>query len=171
MTIDPPPQEYRRARIAELCKELFSVAGDNYDTDLAHCRRASALFHQLLAESLSPSFNRHIAESHASSLQEKKSLARQTNSQLRDLDLVIVCPKTRQASLLQAVAERDPERGRFQLRLVAGEQRRRRTVTTSVLPELSLTFRGTGAPDVPWGERVARKPAESERDLDGGRNE
>jgi hypothetical protein len=150
----PPPQD-RQKRIATLCELLSATDEEHYEEALARCRRANAIFHQLMAESLAPVFNLHVAAAKQLTLRDKQDLAKRTSADLRSLDLAILCPRTGQAALLQGVAERDPQRGRFQLRLVTGEQKHRRPVTALVLPELELVHRRESLHrDASWRTRV-----------------
>ncbi|HKQ48575.1 MAG TPA: hypothetical protein VJZ71_10940 [Phycisphaerae bacterium] len=83
---------------------------------------------------------------------EKKTLAKWVNAELRRIGLAIRCPRTGRPSLLLANAGGQPGIGRFHLEHTDAEGRRHRSVTSVALPELKLM------PDeltrAPYGERT-----------------
>lgn len=95
-------------------------------------------FRQELAGHLEPALNAHIQAMPHSVYDEKKTLAKWVNDELRRFDLAIKCPKTGQPSILLAGPGNHPEIGRFMLEHRTPEGKRVRPVQTPELPHIEL---------------------------------
>ena len=103
--------------------------------------RLEGLTHDIklqVAAHLQPKLN---AEAHAmphGTYEEKKTLAKWVNDELRRFDLAIKCPKTGQPSILLVGSGNHPEIGRFMIEHKTPEGKRVRPVNTPELPQLDL---------------------------------
>lgn len=87
----------------------------------------------LVISKLEPVLNSRLAAMPQRTLEEKQTLCRWVNAELRSLKYSIKCPKTGLPAILHAVKGHKPDEGRFQIELLGGELGRRRTKTFQVL--------------------------------------
>lgn len=144
-------------------KQIVTLVGerdrDSYEALRQRLIDARKLFHELLAERLTPAFNGHLAALPHETLEEKQALTRHANAEMRSLGLAIKCPRTGRPAMLHADRGRDPDTGRFQVALIGSDGERARTVSANSLLALELMGhpeRREGAAQY-WAERIARR--------------
>ncbi len=126
--------------------------------DFAARREALRELHGAVRTAFASSFeavlNAHAATLPQQTYEDKKTLAKWVNAELRELGLTIRCPRTGQPALLRGHPGGVAGVGRFHLEITDSAGVQRRTVTSVTLPELQLQ------PDdltrAPYGERGSR---------------
>ncbi len=107
-----------------------------------------------LARALEPILNAEAAKLPQATYDEKKTLAKWINAELRRVGLAIRCPKTGNPCLIVATTGHSPLVGRFVLDYTDSEGKRQHPVSSVTLPTLQLM------PDdltrAPYGERRSR---------------
>lgn len=145
------------AKLRRIEQLLGERKRDDYKSLRARLTEARELFHDMLAERFTEAFNAHLAAQPQGTLQEKRSLARHANAELRNLGLAVKCPKTGEPAVFYGDPGHMPEEGRFQLGLASEEASRKRTFTSRTLFRVELMGRPVRRePLAEWAERVAR---------------
>jgi hypothetical protein len=101
-------------------------------------------FRRALARRLEEALNQQVDGMPATTYDDKRTLARWVNAELRRFGLALVCPKTRRPSVLLADPGGTPGVGRFQFQSESPEGRKVRAYSSATLPRLELT----AAPEV-----------------------
>ena len=135
---------------------MLSSFGGDY-SQLSH--ELSAVNHEIrhaLAARLEPALNAAIQEMPHDTYEEKKALARWINEEVRQFGLAAKCPKTGRPAILLAGPGDDPMKGRFQFDIITPEGKRKRTVSSVILPVIALTEAPVRrSADGGWVDRVA----------------
>jgi hypothetical protein len=113
-------------------------ASPSYDALHRTLRTLAEGVREEAARALQPALNERVARIPHATYEEKKSLAKWVNTELRQLHLAIRCPKTGRPSLLQANPGSDPMIGRFRLDYMDDQGRRRTPISSIALPQLEL---------------------------------
>lgn len=138
-----PESDESARRLKRLNQLLTTGTGDrgNYKGALKRLHEARRILHEELAHQIEPLLNEHVTKLPQSTLQDKQTLARQINADIRSLGLSIRCPKTGNSSFLSAGPGYDSSAGRFQLCL---HKDRHRTCSSASLFNFNLM---AGPPD------------------------
>lgn len=150
------PKESRDA--LRKAQEAIDSATRSLPLDFAARRAALIELHDAVREAvvraLEPVLNEHVASLPHSTYEEKKTLAKWVNAELRRVGLAIKCPKTGHPCLIVATTGNRPTVGRFVLDYTDEQGKRRHPISWSVLPQLELTLDDLSR--VPYGERRPR---------------
>ncbi len=112
-------------------------------------------FRREIAARLEPAMNAHVSAMPHDTYDEKKSLAKWVNEELRKYGLAVKCPKTGNPGLLVASPGDNPETGRFQIDILTPDGKRKRTFSSVSLPTLELTEASARrSPEVTWSDRI-----------------
>lgn len=141
-----------RAKLEQIGELISGRHGDDYESLRGRLRQARELFHEILAERFTGSFNAKIATASHTTYTEKLDLARASNADLRLLGLAVRCPKTGAAAVLHATLMGSDGQGRLQVELIDSDPARRRTVSAADFPTVELI----GFPDRGGPHRVRR---------------
>lgn len=118
---------------------LATVPNDAGYLDLAQkLVELSHDFRRELAARLESTFNAHIQVMPHGTYEEKKTLSKWVNDELRRFDLAIKCPKTGNPSFLMSMPGHQPEVGRFAIEHKEADGKRVRAFTSIELPHLDL---------------------------------
>jgi len=144
-----------RRSLREVIEAVVKALPVEYPKRRAELARLNDEFREHLARALEPSLNAELSLLPQASYEDKKTLAKWVNAELRQIGLAIRCPKTGKPCHILANKGHDPVRGRFQLEYTDIDGQRRRTVSSAELPALALM------PDDPsraeYGERKIRE--------------
>ncbi len=121
---------------------LLGSLSDDYDELTSALSDAESRFRRSLIKRLEPALNSKLKERPHGTYEQKKSLAKWSNDELRRFDLAIKCPKTGEPSLLLVMTGKHPEIGRFVIEHKDDEGKRIRSVTSVELPEIELMEAG-----------------------------
>lgn len=124
-------------RIVTQARSIDALLPSEYGTRREWLRRLDVGIRNMIARSLGPALNEHLAAAAQSTYDEKRALARWVNGELRSLGLAIQCPKTGLPAFLVGHPGGAPGVGRFHIEVVESGQVRR-TVTSTSLPVLAL---------------------------------
>jgi hypothetical protein len=105
-------------RLGAIVKILGEAGSEDYLAAASKLRTARDAFHEEIASRLCDSLNNHIAKMPQSTLEDKKSLAKWLNAEMRSLGIAIRCLKSGGPAYLQAAVGDDRLRGRFQVCLL-----------------------------------------------------
>lgn len=123
-------------RQERLMKLLQAGNSGGYERVAKRLWEARELFHEEIAHQMQDPMNRQLAQMPQATPEEKKSMGRWLNAELRALSLAIRCPKTGEPAIVHV----DPwyeSKGRFQIELIEKQGGRRvRTVSSVSLPSL-----------------------------------
>jgi hypothetical protein len=96
-------------------------------------------FRMSLSRRLEDALNQQVATMPAATYDDKRTLARWVNAELRRFGLALVCPKSRRPSVLLADPGGTAGVGRFQFQSEAPDGRKVRAHSSATLPRLELT--------------------------------
>ena len=119
------------ALLASLPTEYRPLTGKLLDVD--------DRFRRSMASRLANAFNVEVSTMPAATYDDKRTLARWVNAELRRFGLAVVCPKTQRPAVLLADPGGIPGAGRFQFQSETPEGRKVRAYSSAVLPRLELT--------------------------------
>jgi hypothetical protein len=150
------PREKRPQFLADILAAAPKGAG--YVEFAQALEDANHDFRREMAASLAPVLNAHIQAMPHDTYEEKKTISRWVNDELRRFDLAIKCPKTGNPSTLLAGPFRDAEVGRFIIEHKTAEGKRVRSFTSTHLPILELMEANPRREVfVEWRDKVGRK--------------
>jgi len=125
--------KWRKERLLDL---LTPRTGETYN--MLKGRLAELVMRQEIASLFKARFNERLRESAHATFEEKKSLSKWANGELRDLGLAIRCQKTGEQAIILGVTRRDPAAGGFRLEAVFADGSRRITTCFNNLVDLDL---------------------------------
>ncbi len=131
------PRQERVARLKSLLEES-PATGVEFAALRGALREFNDLTRQELADRAEAPLNAWAQQQPQSTYEEKKSLAKSVNGELRLLGLAIRCPRTGTPSLLLGNPGHNPVVGRFMLGHTDSLGRSQHTLTSVVLPHLTL---------------------------------
>lgn len=111
-------------------------------------------FRQQVAQALEGEFNRRIGELPQATYEDKKTVAKFVNAELRRFGLAIRSPRTGDPTLLQAYPGNHPDVGRYRLDYTDAEGHRHHAVSWTTLPRLELML--DNLTRAPYGQRSPR---------------
>jgi hypothetical protein len=151
---DELPGEIRSAFDEHIASKLDDLPRE-FPARRAALRELHVTSREAIAKAFEAGLNAAAASMPLATYEEKKSLAKWVNAELRELGLTIRCPKTGEPAILRGGPGGVPGVGRFHLEITDKAGNRHRTVTSSVLPPLALM------PDdltrAPYGERNSKR--------------
>jgi hypothetical protein len=163
--VNDNPSEFEK-QAQSLIELLTSKEAREYTALYAQLRAARALFTELVADRLEPTFNDYVRCLESGTLEDKRSVAKHLNGQLRHLGLSMECPRTKHAAVLSAGPGHDPARGRFRFSLIGSSKDCRSTIAgLKELPPLHLVPRPERVEAVGdlWRRRARRGGSEQSR--------
>jgi len=136
-----PQDEGMRLRTAwEAATEaLLKALPDEYQPLTGKLADVDHIFRMALARRLEDAFNHQVGGMPAATYDDKRTLARWVNAELRRFGLALVCPKSKRPSVLLADPGGTPGVGRFQFQSESPEGRKVRAYSSATLPRLELT--------------------------------
>ncbi|WP_145027834.1 hypothetical protein [Caulifigura coniformis] len=118
--------------------ELLQIRADqDFTSVVEQLRRAREVFYEAVASRFEEPLQKHLRSLAQDSYEEKKTLARWINGELRNLGLAVKCPKTGLDSMLCVSRDRATSTGAFRLRPFVDNTRR--TVSSVELFPMHLT--------------------------------
>ncbi len=125
---------------APLLKKLVQLLSKeergSYDKTATRLKEARDVFHECVALQLQDPLNEEFHSMPSATLEEKKTLVKWVNNELRSFGVAIRCPNTDKASSLAAGPLNSGDAGRFRLFPIGDSQRR--TFNSTQLFDLKL---------------------------------
>jgi hypothetical protein len=156
----------------ELAERITQIVRSNerqdYQTMAPVMRELREATQKFISRRLEEPINQEIARLPSQTYEQKKSLAKWVNGELRDFGLAVSCPKTGHAAILRGVQGRYLGVGRFNIQLLGGQDTGRQTTLVSKeLPSLALVPYDCSnqrfLADY-WQNRLAQQADEGERE-------
>lgn len=119
-------------------QKLIGSTPQSYDAQRNALLGVGKLMQAEAAGVLQPLLNEHVKTLPQHTYEEKKSVAKWLNAELRQLGLALRCPKTTKPAFLVAHPGGQPGFGRFHLEVSGPDGKPHRTVTSAALPVLEL---------------------------------
>ncbi len=136
--VQPKEVESAIASIRELVTGLVSNVSPKYSERRDRLRAVSDAFRQEMAVALEAALNDHLQTLPQDTFEDKKTIAKYVNAELRRFGLALRGPSAGDPCILRADPGGHPGRGRFQLDYTDGEGKRRYIKTSATLMPLEL---------------------------------
>jgi hypothetical protein len=131
-------EEKTTVALRKALREALGESGGDYLEQRAALAKNLDVVRQEMARNIGPAFNSYLASLPSKTYDEKKTLAKFINLELRKFGWAILCPRTSKLCAILANGGGQPGIGRFVLDTDAGNGKRQQTISSVKLPYLDL---------------------------------